>query len=136
MVKAAGQLGAREVDPAEYQAIVGSLMYVALAMRPDISFAVSALSRYNSCPRTTHLTAAKRVLRYLKTTSNYRLHLCAKHDSNGDSVGDSDGDAIANETIGFTDTRWLRQLQRDVDGELDEKRDGNLEMDKRIYTPM
>ena len=39
---------AREVHPAEYQAIVGSLMYVALATRPDISFAVSALSRYNS----------------------------------------------------------------------------------------
>ena len=53
----AEKLGAREVDPSEYQAIVRSLMYVALAMRPDISFVVSALSRHNSCPRTTHLTA-------------------------------------------------------------------------------
>ena len=48
----AEELGGREVDPKEYQAIVGSLMYIALATRPDIAFAVSALSRYNSQPRT------------------------------------------------------------------------------------
>jgi hypothetical protein len=33
-----------EVDPKSYQAIVGSLRYIALATRPDISFAVAALS--------------------------------------------------------------------------------------------
>jgi hypothetical protein len=33
-----------EADPKLYQATVGSLMYIALAMRPDISFAVAALS--------------------------------------------------------------------------------------------
>ena len=32
-------------DPTEYQATVASLMYIALATRPEISFAVSALSR-------------------------------------------------------------------------------------------
>jgi hypothetical protein len=42
-----------------YQAIVGSVMYPALATRPDISFAVPAHCRYNSCTFTTHLTAAK-----------------------------------------------------------------------------
>jgi hypothetical protein len=34
-----------EVDPKHYQAMVGSLMYIALATRPDISFAVAALSK-------------------------------------------------------------------------------------------
>jgi hypothetical protein len=33
-----------EVDPKLYQAIAGYLMYIALATRPDISFAVVALS--------------------------------------------------------------------------------------------
>ena len=60
-----------EVNPREYQAIVSSLMYIALATTPNISFAVAALSRYNSKPYTTHLTAAKRVLRYLEATKNY-----------------------------------------------------------------
>ena len=31
----AEELGEREVDPKEYQAIVGSLMYITLATRPD-----------------------------------------------------------------------------------------------------
>jgi hypothetical protein len=43
------------------------LMYLALATRPDISFAVSALSRYNSKPRTRHLNQARQILRYIKT---------------------------------------------------------------------
>ena len=34
-----------------YQAIVGSLMYAALATRPDIAFAVAALCRYNANPQ-------------------------------------------------------------------------------------
>jgi hypothetical protein len=57
-----------------YQATVSSLMYVALATRPDISFAVPALCRYNSRPFTSHLTTARRVLQYLKSTANFRLH--------------------------------------------------------------
>ena len=106
----AEKLGAREVDPAEYQAIVGSLMYLALAARPDISFAVSALSRYNSCLRMMHLTAAKRLLRHLKMTANHCLCFRAKDDKDGDGDGDSDGggddDAIANEIIGYTHSDW------------------------------
>jgi hypothetical protein len=55
-------------------------MYAALGSHPDIFFAISSLSRYNSAPLATHLTAAKRVLRYLKSTSAFRLHFpaCSK----------------------------------------------------------
>ena len=81
----------READPTEYQTIVGSLMYIALATKPDISFAVPALSRYNSCPLETHLTAVKRVLRFLKSTADHHLHLGGEGDS-----------AIA----GYTDSDW------------------------------
>jgi len=63
----------REVDPKSYQAIIGSLMYIALATRLDISFAVAALSGYNSRPFARDLTAAQRVLRYLKVTTDYHL---------------------------------------------------------------
>jgi hypothetical protein len=49
-------------------------MYAALGSHPDISFTISSLSRYNSAPLATHLTAAKWVLRYLKSTSAFRLH--------------------------------------------------------------
>ena len=60
----------RPTDQKEYLAIVGSLMYAALGGRPDISYAVNLFSRYNIDPRTRHLSAAKRILRYLKKTKN------------------------------------------------------------------
>jgi hypothetical protein len=49
----------------DYAAILGSLLYLAVKTRPDISHAVSVLSRFMSCPRVPHLQAAKRVLRYI-----------------------------------------------------------------------
>jgi len=80
-----------EVDPKTYQAIVGSLMYIALATRPDISFAVAALSRYNLRPFARHLTAAQCVLRYLKVTKDYHLRY------NSSTTG-------PNTLIGYTDS--------------------------------
>jgi hypothetical protein len=49
-------------DIKEYQAIVGSLIDIAVATHPDILFAVATLCRYNSHPFTSHMTAAKKVL--------------------------------------------------------------------------
>lgn len=57
----------------EYQRVVGSLMYAMVATRPDIGFAVGALSRYLANPGPEHWTAAKRVLRYLAGTANKAL---------------------------------------------------------------
>ena len=77
----AGYRKESEADPAEYQAIVGSLMYIALATKPDISFAVSALSRYSSRSLAGHLTAAKPVLRFLKSTAHHRLYFSSEGSS-------------------------------------------------------
>jgi hypothetical protein len=41
-------------DQLWYSQIIGSLMYLASATRPDISFAVSKLSRFVSNPRDDH----------------------------------------------------------------------------------
>ena len=61
-------------DQLKYSQIIGSLMYLASATRPDISFAVSKLSRFVSKPRDVHWKALERVLRYLKGTANYGIH--------------------------------------------------------------
>ena len=60
----------KPVDPVFYQSMVGSLLYAAIATRPDISQAVGAVSKFNSCPTEAHLTAVKRIFRYLKGTIN------------------------------------------------------------------
>jgi hypothetical protein len=54
--------------------IVESLMYTAFGSWPDITFSVTALSRYNVQPFEMHTIAAKRVLRYLKTTLEFRIY--------------------------------------------------------------
>jgi len=51
-----------------YQHMVGSLLYAAITTRPDISNAVLILSQFNTNPGPEHLTAAKRVFRYLQGT--------------------------------------------------------------------
>ncbi|XP_049348760.1 secreted RxLR effector protein 161-like [Solanum verrucosum] len=56
-----------------YSFIVGSLMYVQTCTKPDISFAVGMLERYQSNPGIDHWKAAKKVLRYLKGTKDYML---------------------------------------------------------------
>jgi hypothetical protein len=61
-------------DQLRYSQIVGSLMYLSSATRPDISFAVSKLSRYMSNQGDYHWHALERVLRYLKGTMSYGIH--------------------------------------------------------------
>ncbi|GJR55804.1 hypothetical protein Tco_1406325 [Tanacetum coccineum] len=47
------------------KSMIGSLMYLT-ASRPDIMFAVCACSRFQVIPKTSHLSAIKRIFRYLK----------------------------------------------------------------------
>jgi hypothetical protein len=49
-------------------------MYLASAMRPDISFVVSKLSRFVSNPRDDNWRALERVLCYLKDTMSLGIH--------------------------------------------------------------
>ena len=49
-------------------------MYLASATRPDISFAVSKLSRFTSCPGDDHWRALERVMHYLVGTMDYGIH--------------------------------------------------------------
>ena len=78
------------VDPVKYQLMVGSLLYAAMATRPDIAHAVGVVSKFNSKPSEAHLTAVKRILRYLKGTAN--LALKYQKSEKGSLIGYSDAD--------------------------------------------
>ena len=60
-------------NPKLYKELVGGLMYLAVATRPDIMHTVSTLAQFNDKPEQQHWKAAKRILRYLKGTSDRRL---------------------------------------------------------------
>ena len=64
-----------DADETEYRSMIGSLMYLMLCTRPDIAFAVGALSRYNNSPKESHMDAAKHLLHYVKKTSHLGLRL-------------------------------------------------------------
>ena len=53
-----------------YRQAIGSLLYLAVATRPDISFAVAAVARYSNNPAPEHWTAVKKIFRYLQDTSS------------------------------------------------------------------
>jgi len=52
-----------------YRHAIGGLRWIERCTRPDISFAVGLLSRFNNAFDHVHFTAVKRVLRYLKGTA-------------------------------------------------------------------
>ena len=79
------------VDPRKYREIIGSLIYLMMATRPDICWAVTKLSQHLSNPLETHWVAAKHVLRYLKGTAHYDL-CYTKHRDGLKLVGYSDAD--------------------------------------------
>jgi hypothetical protein len=64
-------------NPTAYRHIVGALQYVTLT-RPNIAYSVNQLCQHMYSPTSTHLTAAKKVLRYLKGSVDYGLqyHKC------------------------------------------------------------
>ncbi|CAL8158058.1 unnamed protein product [Prunus armeniaca] len=64
--------GALISNPTEYRELVGNLQYLTLTC-PDISFAVNIVAQFMSAPRTPHLVAAKRILRYIKGTIDLGL---------------------------------------------------------------
>ncbi len=61
-----------------YQQITGSALYAGISTRPDIAFAVGVASRYNSKPQLKHLSAAKRIYRYLNGTKSLVLLMDGK----------------------------------------------------------
>ena len=78
-----------EVSPTLYRSIIGSLLYL-IASRPDIAFSVGVCARYQAAPRESHLTAVKRIIRYVNGTLDYGLW--NSKDSNACLVGYSDAD--------------------------------------------
>ncbi|WJZ87886.1 hypothetical protein VitviT2T_007234 [Vitis vinifera] len=66
--------GTTNVDNTKFRRIIGSLQYISLT-RPDISFSVNKLSQFMHKPTTTHFTAKKRLLRYLKQTIFHGIQL-------------------------------------------------------------
>jgi hypothetical protein len=58
---------------AKYQMVIGSLMFLMLGTRPNITFAVTKLAQYATNPSKDHYNKALYVVRYLTGTRKYSL---------------------------------------------------------------
>ncbi|GAU32405.1 hypothetical protein TSUD_220940 [Trifolium subterraneum] len=82
----------KNVDSTEYRRLIGSLRYLCNT-RPDIAYSVGIVSRYMERPKMSHLSAAKRILRYIKGTMDYGIVF-------------NKPDKRSIELIGYTDSNW------------------------------
>ena len=83
----------QEMKGVPYREAVGALNWLAVGSRPDIVFVVGQLAQFLKNPGRVHWEAAKRVIRYLKTTKDLKLTYGdgGKHGFEGYSDADHDG---------------------------------------------
>ena len=62
----------KSVNQMEFRGMIGSLLYLT-ASRPDIMFNVCMCARFQADPKESHLTAVKRIFRYLNGTKDLGL---------------------------------------------------------------
>ncbi|XP_075080003.1 secreted RxLR effector protein 161-like [Nicotiana tabacum] len=60
------------VDETKYHGMIGLLLYL-IASQPSIMFSVCKCARFQSAPKESHLTAVKRIIRYLIGTVSHGL---------------------------------------------------------------
>ncbi|KAI3746354.1 hypothetical protein L6452_08784 [Arctium lappa] len=65
-------LSGKDVDVRTYRGMIGSLMYLT-SSRPDIMFSTCLCAKYQANPKESHLSAVKRIFRYLKGTADLGL---------------------------------------------------------------
>ena len=78
-----------EMSPTLYRSIIGSLLYLT-ASRPDIAFSIGVCARYQAAPKESHLTAVKRIIRYINGTPDNGFWY--SKDTNACLAGYSDAD--------------------------------------------
>ncbi|WZY88683.1 hypothetical protein YC2023_045418 [Brassica napus] len=81
--------GAEKIDENKYRSLIGCLMYLT-STRPDIMFSVSSLSRFMHCASEIHFQAAKRILRYVRGTTEYGIKYTCSHSPKLTGFSDSD----------------------------------------------
>ena len=61
-----------EVSPTLYRSIIRSLLYLT-ASKPNVAFSVGVCAHYQAAPKESHLTAMRRIIRYINGIPKYGL---------------------------------------------------------------
>ena len=115
---------AASTDATEYRSMVGTLRYLTHS-RPDITFAVSYVSRFMEAPTVEHLTAVQHIVRYVAGTRDLGCHFPRRRANGARLVGYSDSDMAGDIDdrkstsggvffLGDSPVSWLSQKQKVV----------------------
>ena len=88
--KLSASVGKPVSDPTEFRSLAGALQYLTIT-RPDISYAVQQICLFMHDPREPHLQLLKRVLRYIRGTLQFGLHIRR---------------SLANDIVAYSDADW------------------------------
>lgn len=98
----------------EYQSLIGSLLYISVNTRPDISSSISILAQKVSKPKQEDWNELKRVLKYLKGTSTLKLALAEKNFSGNLLHGYADANFAENKIDRKSNTGYLFKVNGGV----------------------
>ena len=112
----------QSIDVKQYRGMIRFLLYLS-ASRPDIMFSVCMCARFQSNPKQSHLSAVKRIIRYLVGTTN--IGLWYPRNFTCTLIGYSDSDFAGSKTnrkttsgtcqfIGSTLVSWHSKKQNSV----------------------
>jgi len=83
----------KSVDSSLYRSMIGSLLYLTVS-KPDISYSVGVCTRYQANPEESHMIALKRIIKYVKTTTDFGVWY--RKDTNDVLVGYSNANWTGN----------------------------------------
>ena len=92
-VKLTVDLLGKNVNPSLYKSMIGSLLYLTTS-RLDISYSVGVCARYQVNLKESHITALKRIIKYVKTTAEFSVWY--SNDTNDVLAGYFDADWAGN----------------------------------------
>lgn len=90
----------------QYREAVGSLLYLSTVTKPDIAYAVRAVSQHCESPKKVYWNAVKRIFKYVKGTSDYGIWF-PKGNNKVKLEAYNDADFAGDKSTRKTTTRFL-----------------------------
>ena len=96
------------VDQVQFQSAIGSLLYLSIMTRPDITYVFSNVAKFCASLSKQHWSVVKRIMRYLKGTLS--LGLLYRKDGSDDCIGYCDADWPGDTDDRKSTSRYMFQI--------------------------
>ena len=105
----------KNVDQTLYRSMIGSLLYLTTSL-PFLCYNVGICACYQACPKESHLTTIKKIIKYVNGTTEFRLWYSRDSTTtmmgycNVDWAGNSNDRKSTSSVFFFLETTWFHGL--------------------------